>query len=137
MAIGREPNTDLLDTDAGGIDLHRHGTIVVDEHMRTSVDGVWAIGDIANDLQLKHVANEEAEVAFWNIAHPDELRSVDYTAVPSAVFSRPQVGIGRAHRTSRRRPGATSSSAAATTPTRPTDGRWSTRPRSPRCSSTR
>ena len=59
--------------------------------MRTSVPGVWAVGDIANDFQLKHVANHEAAVAFWNIAHPDELRHVDYHAVPAAVFSNPQV----------------------------------------------
>jgi len=91
VATGREPNTDLLDAEDGGIDLHHHGTIVVDEHMRTTADGVWAIGDIANDFHLKHVANEEAKVAFWNIAHPDDLHSIDYTAVPSAVFSSPQV----------------------------------------------
>ena len=54
--------------------------------MHAGVEGVWAIGDIANSWQLKHVANAEATVAFWNIAHPDDLRSIDYTAVPSAVF---------------------------------------------------
>jgi mycothione reductase len=59
--------------------------------MRTSVEGIWAIGDVANRYQLKHVANAEAEVAFWNIAHPDSLRSIDYRAVPAAVFSNPQV----------------------------------------------
>lgn len=91
VATGREPNSDLLDAEIGGVDLHHHGTIVVDEHMRTSADGVWAIGDIANDFHLKHVANQEAEVAFWNIAHPADLRSIDYKAVPSAVFSAPQV----------------------------------------------
>ena len=91
VATGREPNSDLLDAEAGGVDLHHHGTILVDEHMRTSAEGVWAIGDIANDWHLKHVANEEAKVAFWNIAHPDELHSIDYRAVPAAVFSAPQV----------------------------------------------
>lgn len=91
VATGREPNTDLLDAELGGLTLHHHGTIVVDRHMRTSVEGVWAIGDIANDFHLKHVANEEARVAFWNIAHPDDLKSVDYRAVPAAVFSNPQV----------------------------------------------
>jgi mycothione reductase len=91
VATGREPNTDLLDAEVGGVDLHHHGTIVVDEHMRTSAAGVWAIGDIANDWHLKHVANEEASVAFWNIAHPDEQRTINYKAVPAAVFSSPQV----------------------------------------------
>lgn len=91
VATGREPNSDLLDAEAGGVELHHHGTIVVDEHMRTSADGVWAIGDIANDWHLKHVANEEARVAFWNIAHPRDVRAIDYRAVPSAVFSAPQI----------------------------------------------
>jgi mycothione reductase len=91
VATGREPNSDLLDVEEGGMTCHHHGTVVVDEHMRTVVDGVWAIGDIANDYQLKHVANHEAAVAFWNIAHPDHLKSVSYKAVPAAVFSNPQV----------------------------------------------
>lgn len=91
VATGREPNSDLLDADEGGLACHHHGTIAVDEHMRTGVEGVWAIGDIANDFQLKHVANHEATIAFWNIGHPDDLRSINYKAVPAAVFSNPQV----------------------------------------------
>ena len=91
VATGREPNSDLIDCDVVGIDTHHHGTIVVDEHQRTSVPGIWAIGDVANDVHLKHVANREAEVAFWNIAHPDDLRSTDHGAIPAAVFSHPQV----------------------------------------------
>lgn len=91
VATGREPNSDLLDAELGGVELHHHGTIRVDRHMRTNVEGVWAIGDIANDYQLKHVANAEAAVAFWNVAHPDDLRSIDYKAVPEAVFSNPQI----------------------------------------------
>ncbi len=91
IATGREPNSDLLDVERGGLTCHHHGTIEVDEYLRTAVEGVWAIGDIANKFQLKHVANREAAVAFWNIAHPDDLRRVDHRAVPSAVFSNPQV----------------------------------------------
>ncbi len=91
VATGREPNSDLLDVELGGLACHHHGAIVVDEHLRTTVEGVWAVGDIANDFQLKHVANHEAAIAFWNIAHPDDLRAVDYRAVPAAVFSCPQV----------------------------------------------
>jgi mycothione reductase len=91
VATGREPNSDLLDVELGGLTCHHHGTILVDQHMRTAADGVWAIGDIANEYQLKHVANHEAAVAFWNIAHPDDLKQIDYKAVPAAVFSNPQV----------------------------------------------
>jgi len=91
VATGREPNSDLLDVEAAGLECHHHGTVVVDDTMATTVPGIWAIGDVANSYQLKHLANAEASVAFWNIAHPDDIRSQSYKAVPSAVFSNPQV----------------------------------------------
>ncbi len=91
VATGREPNSDLLDVDAAGLVCHHHGTVAVDDTMATSMPGIWAVGDLANNYQLKHLANAEAAVAFWNIAHPDDLRHQSYKAVPSAVFSNPQV----------------------------------------------
>lgn len=102
VATGRQPNSDLVDALAGGLELHQLGTITVDEHLRTNIEGVWALGDVANDWQLKHVANAEAKVAFWNIAHPDDLHSIDYKAVPAAVFSNPQVAsVGLTERAAR------------------------------------
>lgn len=91
VATGREPNSDLLDVESGGVPTHNNGRVVVNANMATPVKGVWAIGDLANNYQLKHLANAEAKVAFWNMAHPDDLREVSYRAVPSAVFSSPQV----------------------------------------------
>ena len=91
VATGREPNSDLLDVDAAGLECHHHGTVAVDDTMATNVPGIWAVGDIANNHQLKHLANAEAAIAFWNIAHPDDVRHQSYKAVPSAVFSSPQV----------------------------------------------
>lgn len=91
VATGREPNSDLLNVDAAGLTCHHHGTVAVDDTMATNVPGIWAVGDLANNHQLKHLANAEAAVAFWNIAHPDDLRHQSYKAVPSAVFSNPQV----------------------------------------------
>jgi mycothione reductase len=91
VATGREPNSDLLDVDAAGLVCHHHGTVAVDDTMATNVPGIWAVGDIANNYQLKHLANAEAAIAFWNIGHPDEIRHQSYRAVPSAVFSSPQV----------------------------------------------
>ncbi len=91
VATGREPNSDLLDARVAGIECHDHGTINIDDTMATKVPGIWAVGDIANSYQLKHLANAEARVAFWNIAHPHDLRHQSYRAVPSAVFSNPQV----------------------------------------------
>ena len=91
VATGRKPNSDLLDVESGGLKCHDHGTVLVDDTMATNVEGVWAIGDIANSYQLKHLANAEAAVAFWNIANPDKTRHQSYKAVPGAVFSNPQV----------------------------------------------
>jgi mycothione reductase len=92
VATGRRPNSDLLRVAAGGIPTTPDGRVVTDETMATPAEGVWAIGDLTNPYQLKHLANTEARVAFWNLAHPGaESRRVDYRAVPHAIFSHPQV----------------------------------------------
>ncbi len=91
VATGREPNSDLVDIAAGGVEAKPNGRVKADATMATNVEGVWAVGDITNDYQLKHLANAEAKVAFWNLAHPDDQQEVSYRAVPSAVFSNPQV----------------------------------------------
>lgn len=95
VATGRRPNSDLIDAAAGGLAVAPDGVIEVDEQMRTSAPGVWAVGDVANRWQLKHVANAEARVAFWNIGHAlgvrAEPQTIDHSAVPSAVFSHPQI----------------------------------------------
>ncbi len=91
VATGREPNSDLLDVHLAGIECHDNGVIAVDDTMATNVEGIWAIGDVANSYQLKHLANAEAAVAFWNIAHPDQPRRQSYRAVPGAVFTHPQI----------------------------------------------
>lgn len=96
MATGRVPNTDRLDVDAAGFDLSADKTLSVDAQLRIlsngePLEGVYAFGDIANRYQLKHVANREARVVVHNLEHPDRQRSIDYTGVPFAVFSIPQV----------------------------------------------
>ncbi len=91
VATGRIPNSDLIDAAAGGVKTKANNRISINLAMETSVEGVWAIGDVANDHQLKHVANAEAKVAFWNIAFPEDQHAMDYKAVPNAVFSGPQV----------------------------------------------
>ena len=96
VAAGRTPNGDGLDLATAGIDTHDDGRIAVDDAQRTSAPGVFALGDVSSPLQLKHVANREAEVTAHNIAHPDDLRTIDHDLVPSAVFTDPQIGaVGR------------------------------------------
>jgi mycothione reductase len=91
VSVGRRPNTDLLDAAAGGLDLDQHGHIATDSSCRTSVPGVWGLGDAANHFQLKHMANAEVRAVRHNLLHPDDLRTIDAKIVPHAVFSDPQV----------------------------------------------
>lgn len=91
VATGRVPNTDRLDATAGGLALDERDRIVVDDYFRTAVEGVWAFGDVANDFQLKHMANAEANVVRHNLSHPEDLRTLGHRFAPHAVFADPQI----------------------------------------------
>jgi mycothione reductase len=91
VATGRVPNTDDLGLALAGVATHGDGRVKVDEHGRTSAEGVWALGDVSSDYQLKHVANHEARVVAHNLTHPGDLRSFDHRYVPAAVFTSPQI----------------------------------------------
>jgi mycothione reductase len=91
IATGRTPNSDVLDVAAGRIAIDEHGNVVTDDTYATSVPGVWAIGDLANHLQLKHLANAEMSLVLHNVLHPDQLRRANFPVMPSAVFADPQV----------------------------------------------
>ncbi|MER7762235.1 mycothione reductase [Streptomyces sp. NPDC097619] len=91
VAVGRTPNGDRLDLEAAGIHTHEDGRIVVDRHQRTSVEGVFALGDVCSPVPLKHVANREARVVAHNLRHPGSPISCDHERVPAAVFTRPQI----------------------------------------------
>ena len=91
VAAGRVPNGDELQVAAAGVALDEAGYVVVDRYGRTTADGVWALGDICNPNQLKHVANAEARAVAHNLAHPGDLRPLSLGPVPHAVFASPQV----------------------------------------------
>jgi dihydrolipoamide dehydrogenase len=94
VAAGRRPNTDLLDLDATGVETDDRGFVETDEYLRTTADGVWALGDIVGEYLLKHSANHEARSVVRNL-FGEELQPVDYTAMPFAVFASPEVaGVG-------------------------------------------
>ena len=91
MATGRAPNGEQLGVTRSGIELDDSGYVVVDEYLRTGVDGVWALGDICHAAQLKHTANEDTRAVAHNIARPNDLRAPDHSGIPHAVFAYPQV----------------------------------------------
>ncbi|NNG40217.1 mycothione reductase [Flexivirga sp. ID2601S] len=91
VATGREPNTARLGLEKAGVATHSDGRVQVDDYGRTTVPGVWSLGDATSPYQLKHVANHEARVVAHNLAHPDDLQKFNHEFVPSAVFTHPQV----------------------------------------------
>jgi mycothione reductase len=91
VATGRVPNTADLGTGAGGIRLHEDGRVAVDEVGRTTARGVWALGDVSSEHQLKHVANAEARAIAHNLVHPEDLRPLPREHVPAGIFSHPQI----------------------------------------------
>jgi mycothione reductase len=91
VATGRVPNSDLIDAAACGLKLNDDGRVFADSTQATSVEGVWALGDISSPYQLKHVANHEARVVRHNLLHPGTPIESDHRYVPHAVFSAPKI----------------------------------------------
>jgi mycothione reductase len=91
VATGRVPNGDRMGLPAAGVATHPDGRVVVDDYQRTSVDGIYALGDVSSPYQLKHVANHETRIVAHNLLHPDAPKRADHRFVPSAVFTSPQL----------------------------------------------
>jgi len=91
VAAGRVPNSDLLDLEKTGVLVDPRGYIKVNEYLETNVPGIYALGDIIGKYQFKHAANLEAEYALQNMLFPEEKLPVDYTAMPHAIFTSPQI----------------------------------------------
>jgi dihydrolipoamide dehydrogenase len=89
-ATGRKPNSAALSPEKAGVETDARGYIPHDEFMETNVKGIYAIGDIGGRFQFKHSGDEEARVAVANIVR-GERREMDYSFMPHAIFSSPQV----------------------------------------------
>ncbi|MFI5282368.1 MAG: dihydrolipoyl dehydrogenase [Candidatus Dormibacterales bacterium] len=97
LAVGRVPYTQGLDAEQAGVKLER-GRVVVDDHLHTTADGVWAIGDVIGGIMLAHVASYEGVCAVENIAGSGG-RIPDYHAAPNCIYTDPEiahVGLGEA-----------------------------------------
>jgi pyruvate/2-oxoglutarate dehydrogenase complex dihydrolipoamide dehydrogenase (E3) component len=90
LATGRTPNAEELGLDRIGVEVARSG-IVVDEHQRTTVDGIWAAGDVADGPMFTPTAQYQARVAVDSM-FGDGSRTVDYSALPTAIFTDPELG---------------------------------------------
>ncbi|MGV0742211.1 mycothione reductase [Mycolicibacterium sp. XJ870] len=97
VATGRIPNGDQLDAELAGVEVDEDGRVIVDEHQRTTARGIFALGDVSSDYQLKHVANHESRVVRENLLRDwddtESLARSDHRFVPSAVFTEPQIAM--------------------------------------------
>jgi dihydrolipoamide dehydrogenase/pyruvate dehydrogenase E1 component alpha subunit len=95
LATGRVPYTKGLGLEELGVEL-RGGRVVVDDHLRTSAKGVWAIGDVIGGIMLAHVASYEGVCAVENMCGYAD-RVPDYHAAPNCIYTDPEianVGLG-------------------------------------------
>ena len=89
LASGRAPNVEALRLDELGIEHDRAG-ILVDELMRTSVDGVWAAGDVTGRYQFTPIAQYQARIAIEDMFGRDPAPA-DYSVLPTAIFTEPEL----------------------------------------------
>ncbi|MBD3858055.1 MAG: glutathione-disulfide reductase, partial [Acidobacteria bacterium] len=90
-AMGRLPNTGGLGLEEVGVELTTRGAVVVNENLESSVSGIYAIGDCIDRVALTPVALAEG-MAIAETLFNDNPTVVDYTNIPSAVFSQPNIG---------------------------------------------
>ena len=91
LALGRTPNTENLGLEAAGVELGKTGEIVVDDFSRTSVDNIYAVGDVTNRVPLTPVAIHEA-MCFVDTVFRGKPTRPDLDCVATAVFSQPEIG---------------------------------------------
>lgn len=94
VAAGRKPNTAGLGLESAGIALGERGEIVVDERAQTSCPSIYAVGDVTDRVQLTPVAIREGQAFADRVFGGKDVR-IDYSCIPSAVFSQPPLaGVG-------------------------------------------
>ncbi len=91
FAIGRSPNTKNLGVEALGVHIDAEGAVVVDNASRSTVPSIYAVGDVTNRVNLTPVAIREGH-AFADTLFGKKPWIVDYTTIPTAVFSTPEIG---------------------------------------------
>ncbi len=91
VAIGRRPYTKNLGLEEIGVKLNARGVVETDDHFRTNIPGIWAIGDVRAGAMLAHKAEDEAVACAERIA--GRAGHVNYDAIPSVIYTYPEVAV--------------------------------------------
>lgn len=89
VATGRTPNVERLELERAGVEYGPRG-IRVDEHLRTTAEGIWAAGDVAGPYQFTPIAQYQARIAV-RAMFTDDAPAADYSAIPTAIFTDPEL----------------------------------------------
>lgn len=89
VSIGRRPNTEGLGLKNVGIETNKAGQIDVDEHLKTKVDNIYAIGDVIRGAMLAHKAEEEGVLVAEQLA--GQKPHINYLLIPGVVYTWPEV----------------------------------------------
>lgn len=101
LAVGRVPNADDLGLEHAGVELTERGFIRVDDQLRTSVDGVWALGDVNGGPPFTHIAYDDYRIVRRNVLGDGGASRAD-RIVPYTLFTDPQLGrVGLTEREAR------------------------------------
>ena len=92
VAVGRRPRTEGLGLDAAGVELDDRGFVAVDDRCRTTVPGVWAVGDVVDSPQLAHTAFAEGMLVIGDICG-EEPAPLDYHGTPWCIYCHPEVAF--------------------------------------------
>lgn len=90
VAVGRKAQTANLGLENAGVSVRKDGTIEVNSQMMTTADGIYAVGDVAGEPMLAHVASAECRVAVENALGRHLI--MDYSVIPSAIYTHPEIG---------------------------------------------
>lgn len=91
LAVGRTPNTDVLDLEAAGVELDEQGHVKANERLETTAPGIWALGDVKGGPQFTHISYDDFRILQANLLNGGQRTTAD-RPVPYTVFTDPQLG---------------------------------------------
>jgi pyruvate/2-oxoglutarate dehydrogenase complex dihydrolipoamide dehydrogenase (E3) component len=91
VAVGRKPNTDLLNVEAAGLETDKKGALVANDRLETNVPGIYALGDVKGGPAFTHISYDDFRIISANLLEGGSA-SIDGRMVPYTVFIDPQLG---------------------------------------------